>query len=433
MAGLFGAHVLADVYAEVLIVDRDQLLGVTGVRKATPQCFHAHALLARGQRAVEALFPGITAEFEAAGIVTGDIGRDIRWVVNGRPLRRTDSGLVCLPTPRSVLEDRIRAKVLSRPNVSVIEHCDALGPVLDPGGERVVGVRIQRRVEGSTEEVLDADLVLDATGRGSRLPMWLTAAGFRAAPEQTMKIGLGYSTRHFRMPVGWLGTDLAYIIAQTPSHPLGAVFAREHLLPDGGERYTLSLNAHLDHRPPGDEEGFLAYAKRLPVPDIYEGLKLAEPLDEVRTYQFPTTQWRHYENLTSFPAGLLALGDSVASPNPVYAQGNSIAAAEALILRKHLADGAEPDARQFFQAVAKVVKPAWDVNMAGDIAHPGIDGQVGMKARMASRYLPMVQRAAVNDAKSCTAFLRVAGLVDPPEALLRPARVARVMTAARRG
>jgi 2-polyprenyl-6-methoxyphenol hydroxylase-like FAD-dependent oxidoreductase len=431
MAGLFAGHVLADAYREVIVVDRDQLVGVTGMRRATPQSFHAHALLARGQRAVEALFPGITDDFAAAGVPVGDVGRDLRWVVNGNRLRPTDSGLVCLATPRITLELGVRARVSARPNVRFREFCDVLGLVTTPDRARVTGVRVRDR-EGDEEEVLPADLVVDTTGRGSRLPGWLAEFGYERPEEQRMKIGLGYSTRHFRLPVGLLGTDLAYIVVQTPSHPRGAVFAREHLLPDGGERYTLSLNAHLDHRPPADPDGFLAYAKTLPVPEIHEAVRDAEPLDDVRAYQFPATQWRHYERLTRFPAGLLAMGDSVASPNPVYAQGNTISAVEALVLREHLSRGGEPDPRGFFAGITGIIRSAWDINIAGDIGHPGIESPVDLKTRMASAYLPLVQRAAVHDAGLTDAFLRVAGLIDPPTILMRPDRALRVLRLSRR-
>lgn len=247
-----------------------------------------------------------------------------------------------------------------------------------------------------------------------------------------MRIGLGYATRHYRLPLGLLGSDLAYIVVQTPDTPRGAVFAREHALPDGGERYTLSLNAYLGQRPPADAEGFLAYAKTLPVPHIYESIRTAEPLDQVRTYQFPSTQWRHYERLGRFPAGLLAMGDSLASPNPVYAQGNTISAVEALILRGHLARGAVPDAKRCFTDFSRIIGSAWDVNIAGDVGHPGIEGPRSPKVRMASAYLPLVQRAALHDEAVSESFLRVAGLIEPPTALMRPRALLRVLRVLRR-
>lgn len=415
IAGLFAAQALAGSYREVLVVDRDRLVGVTGPRRTTPQSFHAHALLARGQQAIEALFPGITAEFEAAGVPTGDVGADLRWIVNGQRLRPTRTGLVCLATPRIVLENHVRERVRGLPNVSFHQYRCGVGLVTTADRTRVVGARVD-------DEVVPADLVVDATGRGSRLPAWLADMGYRPPPEERLRIDLGYATRHYRLPLGLLGTDLAYIVAQTPSHPRGAVFARERALPDGGERYVLSLNAHLGDHPPNDPDGFLAWARSVPVPHIHESVRSAEPLDDVRAYRFPTTIWRHYERLNRFPLGLLAIGDSVASPNPVYAQGNTISALSALVLR----DGAS-EPRRYFADVARIIRPAWDVNLAGDLGYPGVPGRRTVQVRLASRYLTKVQHAAVHDEVLSEAFVRVAGLVDPPPALMRPRLVLRTL------
>lgn len=427
IAGLFAGQALAPYYREVVIVDRDRLVGVSGVRRATPHTFHAHALLARGQQAVEELFPGITAELAADGVPTGDIGRDLRWVLNGRRLLPVPTGLVCLAAPRVVLEDHVRGRVHALPNVTFREYHDVLGLSATPDRRRVTGARVARHGRGGVEELIAADLVVDATGRGSRLAGWLAGLGYRPPAEERMKIRLGYATRHFRLPPGALGTDLAYIVAQTPSHPRGAVLARERALPDGGERYVLSLNAHLGDHPPTDPDGFLEYARTVPVPHIHELVRAAEPLDDVLAYQFPTTIWRHYERLRRFPDGLLAMGDSVASPNPVYAQGNTITAVEALALRAHLARGAQPRPRRYFADITPFIANVWDINAAGDLSYPAMQGRRTAKVRLASRYLTMVQRAAVHDGTLSEAFLRVAGLVDPAQALMRPAPVLRTL------
>lgn len=156
MAGLFAGHVLAEHFREVLIADRDQLVGVTGLRRTTPQSFHAHALLARGQRAVEALFPGITRDFQTAGVPVGDVGSDLRWIVNGERLRPTRTGLVCLATPRITLENRVRERVRALPNVTFLEYTDVSGLVSTPDQSRVVGARIRRRAGAGAGGAADA-------------------------------------------------------------------------------------------------------------------------------------------------------------------------------------------------------------------------------------------------------------------------------------
>ncbi|MBE1487558.1 FAD-dependent oxidoreductase [Plantactinospora soyae] len=426
IAGLFAGQVLAEAYREVVVVDRDRLFGVTGTRRATPQAFHAHALLARGQRAIEELFPGITEESRAAGVPTGDVGADLRWVINGQRLPKIRTGLVCLAIPRTALEQHVRKRVRALPNVTFLEGRDVEELVTTRDRGRVTGVRILHQRDGSSE-VLPADLVVDATGRGSRLPVWLAELGYQPPAEEQIKIRLSYTTRHYRLPPGALGTDLAYIVAQTPSHPRGAVFARERALPNGGDRYVLSLNAHLGDHAPTEPDGFLAYARTVPVPEIHHALRTAEPLDEIRAYQFPTSLWRHYERLTRFPDGLLVLGDALASPNPVYAQGNTITAVEALVLRDHLRRGAEPRPAEFFADVAPTVRAAWDINVLGDLAYPQVVGERTPRIRLACAYLARVHRAVADDPVVAESFLRVAGLIDGPQALLRPRMLARVL------
>ncbi|GHJ43044.1 FAD-binding monooxygenase [Catellatospora sp. TT07R-123] len=418
IAGLFAAQALAGAYREVLVVDRDALIGTTGLRRATPQSFHAHGLLARGQQAIEELFPGITDEFAADGVPVGDVGSDLRWVINGRRLRQTSIGLTCLATPRTVLEDGVRTRVSALPNVRLLEHCDIVGLTTTADRRRVTGAQVFHQADARSE-VLTADLVVDATGRGSRTPLWLSELGYQPPAEERVKIGLGYATRNFRMPAGLLGKDIGYIVAQTPSHPRGAVLARERRLPDGSDRYVLSLNAHAGDHPPADPAGFLEYARSVPVPEIYAAVRDAEPLNDIQTYRFPATQWRHYEKLTAFPAGLLLIGDSVASPNPVYAQGNTLSALAALALRTQVADGGEPDPRRYFAAITPNIQAAWDVNLAGDLRYPEIEGRRTPKLRIASAYINKVQRAAAHDDALTEAFLRAAGLVDPPQALFK--------------
>ena len=148
MAGLLAARVLADAFAEVVIVDRDKLTGVTTARRGVPQGRHMHGLLARGQQILDELFPGFTAEAIAAGIPTGDLG-ELRWFFNGLRLRPNSTGLVCVSADRPVLESHVRARVAALPNVSFIEECDIVGLQAEPGSQRVTGARIQRRADGS--------------------------------------------------------------------------------------------------------------------------------------------------------------------------------------------------------------------------------------------------------------------------------------------
>jgi 2-polyprenyl-6-methoxyphenol hydroxylase-like FAD-dependent oxidoreductase len=423
MAGLLAARVLADFFAEVLLVDRDDLANATSYRRGVPHGRHAHGIMAKGQQIIEAQFPGITDEIAAAGVTCGDFNADIRWFFNGKRLRPGHSGLLCVPSTRPVLEYHLRERVRKIPNVTFLDRHDILGLETTSDERRVVGARIRSQAENGAEKTIHADLVLDITGRGSRTPAWLRELGYARPAEDRVKIGLAYTTRHYRIRKDPLGTDLAIIPAATPAYPRGGFLYR---LPGEPGRYELSLTGMLGDHPPADPNGFLAFAKSLPVPEVYEAVQDAEPLDDAVSFSFPASVRRRYEKLTRFPDGLLVMGDAICSFNPLYAQGMTIAAVESLVLRRHLERGASQPL-EFFRDAAKEIDVAWAFSAGADLGYPGVEGRRTPMVRMANAYVARLHAAAVYDAKLTDAFIRAAGLVDPPQALMRPANILRVL------
>jgi 2-polyprenyl-6-methoxyphenol hydroxylase-like FAD-dependent oxidoreductase len=426
MAGLLAARVLADAYAQVTVVDRDELPQGPMHRRGVPHARHLHALAARGQQVLEELFPGLTGELVALGAPAGNLLTDARLYLSGHRLRQADTGLVLLCASRPLLESRVRARVRALPNLAFLDRCDVVGLATTPGGRRVTGARVLRRADGSAEQLLGADLVVDASGRGSRTPAWLEALGYlRPEPEQ-VRIGLGYATRTYRLPAAAAGGDLAILDAATPQLPrTGAIQALE------GGRWMLTLAGILGDHPPTDPDGFLAFARSLRYPDIYQAARDAEPLDDPVAFRFPASVRHRYERLRRFPDGLLVTGDAVASFNPIYGQGMSVAALEALALRRHLERGAEPRPGRWFRDLGRLVDVPWDMAAGGDLVFPGVQGRRTLKVRLASAYLARLHAAAAHDAHLAAAFIRVAGLVDPPQTLLHPRAVVRVLRPAR--
>jgi 2-polyprenyl-6-methoxyphenol hydroxylase-like FAD-dependent oxidoreductase len=422
MAGLLAARVLADAYGQVTVIDRDELPHTCAHRRGVPHGRHIHALLAHGQQALEELFPGLTAELVSHGVPTGDMLANARLFFGGHRLRQAHTGLVILCASRPFLEGHLRARVRALPNLMFLDRCDIVGLATTPDGRRVTGVRVLRRADNSAEEVLGADLVVDATGRGSRAPVWLEALGYVRPANEQVRIGLGYATRTYRLPADTLDGDLAVLQAATPQHPrAGALQALE------GDRWMLTLAGILGDHPPTDPDGFLAFARSLRFPDIYETIRDAQPLDDPVGFRFPASVRHRYERLDRFPDGLLVLGDAVASFNPIYGQGMSVAAVEALALRRHLERGTEPQPRRWFRDLAQVIDVPWDMAAGGDLVFPGVPGRRTPKVRLVSAYLTRLHAAAADDASLAIAFIRVAGLVAPPQTLLRPGIVLRVL------
>jgi len=354
--------------------------------------------------------------------MAGSLLANARMCLSGHRLRQTDTGLVLLCASRPFLEAHVRARVRAHPNVTWLDRCDVVGLAASPDSRRVTGARVLRRADSSAEEVRLAGLVVDASGRGSRTPAWLESLGYPSPELEQVRIGLTYATRIYRLSPGALGGDLAILDAATPQLPrTGALLALE------GDRWMVTLAGILGDRPPTDPDGFVDFARSLRFPDIYETIRDAEPLDDPVGFHFPASARHRYERLARFPAGFLVVGDAVCSFNPIYGQGMSVAALEALMMRGHLERGIEPQPNRWFRDLARVIDVAWDMSAGGDLVFPGVPGRRTLKSRLLGAYLARLHAAAAHDAELAAAFIRVAGLVAPPQSLLHPSVVLRVL------
>jgi 2-polyprenyl-6-methoxyphenol hydroxylase-like FAD-dependent oxidoreductase len=425
VAGLIAARVLCGSYDNVTLVDRDVLAETDGPRRTVPQSRHIHGLLARGQQVLEELFPGLTKELAELGVPVCDFGTGLSWYFKGQMIQKTDTGLTCVSAERPLLEQRIRERVRTLSNVRIADRSDIAGLVISPDGRAITGVRIQRA--GEAEQVLPADLVVDASGRGSRTPRWLREFGYPAVPEEQVKIDLTYTTVDFRspLPVDPIGDGVGLVCVASPQQPRGATLARLR------NRYSLSLYGLLGDAPPTSREGFMAFARSLPVAEIFAAVRNADMIGEPVSMHFPANVRHRYESLARLPDGLLVMGDAACVFNPIYAQGMTVAAMEALVLRKHLERGRPPRPREFFRDLSAVIDGPWEMAVGGDLGFPGINGRRTLKVRMGNFYIPRLQSAAAGDGVLSNAFLRAAGLVDPPQSLMRPSIIRRVMRPAR--
>ncbi|MEV6490764.1 FAD-binding monooxygenase [Actinoplanes sp. NPDC051633] len=426
MAGLLAARALADSYGQVTVVDRDELPDTATHRRGVPHGRHIHALGARGQQALEQLFPGLTAELVADGAPAGDMLTDARFYFSGHRMRPARTGLMLVCAGRPFLEGHVRARLRAMPQVRFLDRCDVVGLATASDSGRVTGVRVLRRTDGSAEELLAADLVVDASGRGSRTPAWLEAAGYPRPEREEVRIGLGYATRIYRLPADSLDGQLAVLDAATPDLPRTGALQRLE-----GDRWILTLAGILGDHPPTDPDGFLDFARSLRFPDIHEAVRDAEPQDDPVGFRFPASVRHRYERQDRYPAGFLVTGDAVCSFNPIYGQGMSVAALEALTLRRHLERGVEPQPRRWFRDLARVIDVPWDMSAGGDLAFPGVPGRRTLKTRLLGGYLARFHAAAASDAHLSTAFINVAGLVAPPRLLLRPDITLRVLLGGR--
>lgn len=413
IAGLLAARVLSGSCERVLLVERDEAAGLAP-RRGVPQARHLHGLMERGRQIMEELYPGLTADLAAEGAPTTEVLRGSRWYLSGLRVRPTDTGLTTLLAGRPMLENAIRSRTLALPGVSLVARSAAAGLV---GDARVTGVRL------AGGEVVDADLVVDATGRGSRGPDWLAELGHARPEEERIDVDLGYSSRTFRRKPEHLGGDLAVVVSTMPGFRGGGAITLE------GDRWHVTLAGMLGDHPPTDPIEFERFAATLPVPDVYEIVREAEPLDDPVPHRFRGSLRRRYDRLSQPPAGFLAIGDAACSFNPLYAQGMTVAAQQALVLRDCLPD---PDPARFYREAAKVVDVAWRMATGSDLRYPGVEGPRTLAGRLVSAYSSRAQLAAHRDPVVARTFMRTANLTIPPTSLLAPEILLRVLRAGRR-
>jgi len=420
MGDLLAARALADFYGEVTVVERDALPDVYEPRKGVPQGRHAHGLLARGREVLEQLFPGFTEEMVAQGATSGDIVDKVLWFNHGFYLCNSPSKLFGLAISRPMLEGNVRRRLLQLSNVRLRERCTVLEPTFDQAQRRVTGVSVQS--QGSDRaQMMNADFVVDASGRGSSSPVWLGAWGYPKPREELIKINLGYVTRQYRrLPEHLRGKSGAIIAACPPDWRFGVVLSQE------GGRWIVTLGGYLGDHAPMDDNGFVDFARSLQKPEIFDLVRVAEPLCPLMPYHFSANLRRHYEELSRFPASFLVFGDALCSFNPVYGQGMTVACMEALALRECLAVGTHEIAGRFLRAASQLIDIPWQIAVGGDLQHPRVEGKRTTQVRFINWYIAKLYRAAEDDPVLANRFLEVANLMRQPAALFDPQIALRV-------
>jgi 2-polyprenyl-6-methoxyphenol hydroxylase-like FAD-dependent oxidoreductase len=320
----------------------------------------------------------------------------------------------------------VRRRVLALPRVRAVMDVDVVQPTLDDARSRVTGVRIVQRA-GGAQETLAADLVVDCTGRGSRAPAWLRDWGYDAPEEERVTVGISYATTYLRREPQHAPGIAAMIFAATPELPLPGVLIAQEPAGDGVPRWVVTQGGYAGDAPVATLDGMRERARRMGDATLARILADAEPLAPVTRYTFPHSQRRHYERLARFPERFLAMGDAIASFNPVYGQGMTVAACEALALRRALDGGWAGLHRRFFRAAAKAVDVPWQLAVGSDLAIPSVPGPRPAPVRFVNAYIGKLFRVAPGDATVAAAFMKVAHLVAPPAAIFAPAIVARVL------
>ena len=419
IAGLLAARTLSDGFEDVLLIERADLPDDSAARPSVPQGRHSHGLLAGGIDALDRLLPGLVAELGAKGCQSGDNLRDVSWIFGGKRLAVGDSGVPGLAVARPLLEHAIRTRVLGLRGVRIRTGTRAAGLVIADG--RVTGVRVVSR--GGTEEDVSADLLVDAMGRTSTLPELLERAGYAAPEVDEVALGTNYVSRTYRRTKAHAAYGVGVLVVASPEVPRGGTaFAIQENV------WIVSQYGFGSVRPPLDPAGYQDFARSLAGPQLARLLETSEPLDQPATMKFASSRRHRYEKLRRFPDGLFVCGDAIASFNPTFGQGITVAALQAERLGRMGPGVAAPGAnRRFLQAASEIVDLAWNTAAGRSFTFEGVQGRPTLKMRVSNAYLPHVIARAHSDVAVADALMRAIHFLSPPTSLFAPSILAKLL------
>lgn len=420
IGGLTAARVLADHYAQVTVIERDELPATATARRGVPQGRHMHGLVAHGADLLEGLLPGLRADLVGAGAAQAELLSDFRVSYFGSVLRQAPIGLRLVLSSRPFLEGQLRRRVAALPNVSVRDATQAVRLSHAERDKRVTGVLLEPadgRADGTgSPRLMEADLVVDATGRAGRSATWLSELGYRPPAETKVRVDVAYASRHFRMPPGATPGDKVTLVGPQPHKPRGmSLVAQENDL------WVVSLYGYgKQNHPPTEEAGFNAFVRQIAPPEALSALRQAEPVDGISGYKFPATVQRQYHRSRGLPAGLVVLGEGIGSSNPIYGTGMTAAITQAVILGEVVSEGAADLPRSYYHRVNQRLRMAWLFSNAADKAMPDVPGIPKALKNVMAKYYARVMAAGATDPEIAEAVIRVIDMTNSPLLLMQP-------------
>ena len=436
LAGLLAARVLSDHFEHVTLIERDVYPDAPETRKGTPQANHVHGLLLRGRQVLEELFPGLQDDMIAEGAPLLDMANDISWYTRAGWGIRFPSNFKVLSFTRPLLDFHVRRRISENPKIEIMDNTEVLRLLPDPIRNGVSGVLVCPRANEADRRVakaIDADLIIDATGRASRAPRWLTELGYEAPKETVVNAHLGYASRLYRIPDNFDGGwTCAYVQSAPPERKRGAILFRVE-----GNRWLVTLIGGGGEYPPTDDAGFLEFARSLPVSMIYDAMRSAEPITPIKTHRGTENRLRRFDRAKQLPDNFVLLGDAVCAFNPVYGQGMTIASLGALTLRDclHKQASLHPDgsfaglSRRFQKQLAKVNKAPWLLATGEDFRYPDTEGgRATLMTKFMHRYMEHVLELSTRVVAVRAVLMEVFNILAPPTALFQPRVAFRVLS-----
>jgi len=407
---------LADYFREVVLIDKEPLDRGVEARKAVPQGNHIHGILTPMVTALESLLPGFVDDLAEAGANIFDSGTGTRFHIYGTQLINGHTDQPLIGCTRPFFEHHLRQRVSALPNLQIRSNQRYERWLTSEDQSQILGLEMSG---AKGNETISADLVVDARGRASALRKELVDFGFAAPRQEVVGIDLGYTSRLFELEGYKPPWDLLIVNQSPPQIWINAVIQKvEH------DRFIGTQVGYFGDHAPSDDAGYMAFAKRLPAHAFADFLQIAKPVSDYRRFGTRDSRMTRFEEMERFPANLLVVGDAVCSLNPVYGQGMTKAANEAMYLHVSLARHLKTnDSLAGFSDAFRKRLPgvgaewAWQMTTSADLQFDQTVGDRSNSSAIMNWYMKRLFVKATRNVEVRKAIFDATMLVKPPQSL----------------
>ncbi|MEH7260960.1 FAD-dependent oxidoreductase [Bacillus toyonensis] len=417
MAGKFAAKALSTSFKEVIILDVGDKWDGKASRKRVPQSDHPHVLLKGGEKAIEELFPTITNELIKAGSIINNFTRDLKWHQFGLWKQPFIGEIHIIQQSRPLLEWHIQKRIDQISNITITYKTLVNGLLVDGKLNKVCGVKVKYLETGMQEEV-HADIVVDASGFGSKSIEWLREYEIEVQ-EEKVRIDLFYATKMFQLKENEeLDCCNMLMSPSFPENPYGVLI---QTIEDN--RYFVTFSGYANEKAPQTDDEFYDFAENLSISNVTDFLNKAEGITDIKTYKIPYQVRRRFDLVNNVPEGLLVVGDAQCRFDPVFGQGVSVAAMEAHQLQLLLQSRKQLDktfTQQFYKKTADIIEIPWDMTTTEISRHPQLKRELTTKQKFQLWYTKQIYRLSASDSDVYIRLVRVMNLIRSPFHLFHP-------------
>lgn len=429
IAGMVAAKALTEHYGKVVVLEKDETHRRMEGRIGAPQGWHLHHLLIAGQREAESVFPGIIDDMVEAGAFRVDMGEQYRLFLTGawKKVIKSDIDIICAGRP--LLEWCIRRRLDEEPRVEYRYESEVCDIVFDPDGGTALGVVLQKQ---GVKDIIAAELIVDAAGKNTPVPEILERNGYAAPQLEEDHISCFYSTMYYRVPKDRVWSDRVLQLAYA-YRPYEKYYGCQYYIDSSRTVMATTLVGYDCYDPPRNATEFREFARRMPTPILGEEIEHLEPCSEVYNFRYPTMQRYHYERLTRVPGGLVSVGDSLSSADPVSGAGMTKALLEIGKLRQALNSGDLRDSAavmRYYQDVGTLEDLVWSVIREQNLRYPWIKDVEKKRprfARLQNWYVDRIMELMHDSPDIYRLYLSVTHFASPPSVLMRPDVMARAV------